>query len=119
MAVVKWNGGIFDGITSFWNDIPNGYGTWKVDGRLVYEGGWKKGEFDGIGTFYFKSGGSIMGWWTNGSISKCEVTFANGDKVKGVVDSKWRLNGECTYFSRSGEVYSCIYDHGTFIKRSH
>ena len=114
---VKWDGGVYYGETTFWNDIPNGYGTWEVNGRLVYEGGWSKGKFDGFGTFYYKSGGSISGWWTNGSISKCEITFTNGDRVKGTVDSNWALNGECTYIEPNGNIFICTYSHGKMIRR--
>ncbi len=108
---------------------PNGFGRqYRKDGTLIYEGQYKRGVRDGIGTIYWTNGNKYLGQIKNnkidgtGQLEYIGIGTYQGHFVNGLKDGtgifswnngeqysgSWKndmLNGNGTYLFKNGDEY--------------
>ncbi|MCY4451206.1 MAG: peptidoglycan-binding protein [Immundisolibacterales bacterium] len=99
--LITWSGGCVDGRTS-----GSGRLVWRGDyGEHVYEGGYREGKRNGLGTYTWADGDRYEGEYRDGKEDGHGIwTAAGGDRYEG----EWRAgfqNGRGTYSWVNGDRY--------------
>lgn len=98
--------------------LPNGRRPDKSKAKItykygdVYDGGLKRGKFNGIGKYFWKDGDIFEGNFNSGKLSgQGKFTAVNGDVYEGnFKDNKYDGNGKYTW--ADGRVFEGIFKNG-------
>jgi hypothetical protein len=140
-TLTSWNGeknvGIFDGTLNqsgkfivTWPDgdkydgdykrgLPDGIGTFYwAKSKLEYKGEFKKGKRDGKGTLIYSDGYKVEGHWENDKTKdgKVIIFYPNGDKYEGDI-MNGKKNGRGIYIFADGRKIEGEYKDDNLIKK--
>ena len=97
------------------------YGRWASTNNDVYEGDFKNGVFNGLGTYYYRAdnprkGGRYFGEFIDGRIiGQGTFVWADGDKYVGEFKDEKR-NGRGIFYSVNGSITQTgIWNDGTLV----
>ena len=85
-------------------------------------GDWYEGQFNseslyhGTGTYYFKNGDKLEGYWRNGDIIKGVEYSSDGERYEGEFNENWNYNGSGTYYYKDGRKLEAHWKDGNPIK---
>ncbi len=85
-------------------------------------GDWYEGQFTpeglyhGKGTYYFKDGDKLEGYWHNGDIIKGIEYLSDGERYEGEFNEDWNYNGQGTLFFTDGDKLEAHWKDGDPIK---
>lgn len=88
-------------------------------------GDWYEGQFNseslyhGTGTYYFKNGDKLEGYWRNGDIIKGVEYSSDGERYEGEFNENWNYNGSGTYYYKDGRKLEGFWKNGEYISTSH
>ena len=86
------------------------------------DGDWYEGQFNpeglyhGTGTYYFKNGDKLEGYWRNGDIIKGIEYSSDGERYEGEFNEDWDYNGQGTLFFADGDKLKANWKDGDPIK---
>ena len=108
-----WNDGKYY-IGQFKNNLPNGKGTkYNFNGKILYEGNFTNGKFEGDGKYFFENGDFFIGQYKNGLRNgKGTFYYKNGNIMGKGNFINDLADGQGKYIFEDGNYYEGEWKNG-------